>query len=95
MQQPTEPMFAGKSSLLDILSGRREGAAVKARLTVNGTAVSPSQMRAASGYVHQVCPLRSLIGFIAYSSARAMAVLHCTLSQGQLSTSERPAVHGR
>jgi hypothetical protein len=47
-------LVAGKSSLLDIISGRRDGPSVRARLFVNGVPVTASKMRSASGYVHQV-----------------------------------------
>lgn len=47
--------IAGKSSLLDIVSGRRSGPTVQGQLSINGRPVTASQVRAASGYVHQVC----------------------------------------
>lgn len=47
---------AGKSSLLDIISGRRFGEGVEGRLRVDGVTMGPQDVRAMAGYVHQVCP---------------------------------------
>lgn len=45
---------AGKSSLLDIISGRRFGEGVEGQLRVDGAPMLPQDVRAMAGYVHQV-----------------------------------------
>jgi ABC-type dipeptide/oligopeptide/nickel transport system ATPase subunit len=47
-------VFAGKSSLLDILSGRRSGSNVQGVLSINGVEHSAQQMSSMAGYVYQV-----------------------------------------
>ena len=47
-------MGAGKSSLLDIISGRRFGEGVEGQLRVDGAPMLPQDVRAMAGYVHQV-----------------------------------------
>lgn len=49
-------MAAGKSSLLDIISGRRFGEGVEGRLRVDGVEMEAQHVRAMAGYVHQVPP---------------------------------------
>ncbi len=46
---------AGKTTLLDILSGRRYGYGVSGDIRFNGHAVRPARMKALCGYVMQVC----------------------------------------
>ena len=45
---------AGKTSLMDILAGRRFGAGVCSRMHLNGNAVDAADMRRLSGYVTAV-----------------------------------------
>lgn len=46
-------LCAGKTSLIDILSGRRYGYSVRGDLRVDGMAVTHREMRRISGYVYQ------------------------------------------
>merc|ERR1711968_171439 len=50
------PSGAGKTSLLDILTGRKfdhSGLAIDGNVTLNGTIMSPKQLRSVTGYVLQ------------------------------------------